>query len=901
MKLKIFSLVVFLFSLSVYCSPNQPGLSGWNQNSKRYWIGPDYWANRLQDWQINNGRLECIGGGNPLRTVHVLTHSLSPVKGDLSMSIRVGVISRKKDFSKNDCCGFLIGAGTDKLDYRADALIHLSSGENGGLIAAIDGTGKISFYDNEKDLREMPAASRKGKPVKRNLKEDIELQLSMAPQGEFYSITLKAVDHKTRKFLNSAELNNIPTKRLTGNIALVSQGGADSSGASFWFRDWKILGSKVTVNKNHAFGPIFSAMYTLSKGILKLTAQMPPVAKTDPQTVKLQIKSAGSNLWKTIAEEKIIVPGWTVPFRIKNWDSRKDYKYRLVYSMVSPVGQMKEYYYTGNVNHNPTDKNIIVAAAFTGNGATYGTFGKNYSFTRANLWFPQDEIVRNLKEQKPDLLVFTGDQIYETSPTVPDRSGSFNSYLDYMYKWYLFCWAYTDLFCDIPTVCMPDDHDVYQGNIWGNGGVKPPNQSKGNKYPDYYKGENAKLHWRQDKGGYIMPTSFVNMVQRTQTSQLPDPYDPTPIASGIGVYYTSMNYGGISFAILEDRKFKSSPVEIMPKGDVVNGWFQNSNFDPREADMDDAKLLGDRQLSFLHHWTADWRGAWMKISLSQTILADVTTQPIGAKSGSIVARRKPLPPGVMPKNFTFARDIDSNGWPQTGRNKALRELRRGFTFMIAGDQHLASIVHHGIDNWDDAGFSFCVPSVGNMHLRMWYPPKPGIDHQPGYPPYTGKYLDGFGNHITVWAAANPVISYHKPAELYDRAPGYGLLLFNKKQQTITMQCWPRYVDPADPNAKEFPGWPMTISVEDNYGRKADAYLPTLKFTGMKNPVVQVIKESNNQVLYTIRAKDDTFRAKVFEPGLYTIKTGEQGTSKMKTLKHIHSISRNESKTIILAF
>lgn len=391
------------------------------------------------------------------------------------------------------------------------------------------------------------------------------------------------------------------------------------------------------------------------------------------------------------------------------------------------------------------------------------------------------------------------------------------------------------------------------------------------------------------------------MVQRTQTSQLPNPYDPAPVARGIGVYYTSMNYGGISFAILEDRKFKSSPSAIMPKGEVANGLFQNLNFDPRAADMDNAKLLGDRQLSFLRHWAADWRSVWMKISLEQTILADVTTQPIGAKSGSIVANRKPLPPGIMPKNFTFARDIDSNGWPQIGRNKALRELRRGFAFMIAGDQHLATIVHHGIDNWDDAGFSFCVPSVGNMHMRMWYPPEPGKDHQPGYPPYTGKYLDGFGNHITVWAAANPVISHHKPANLYDRTPGCGLLRLNKKQQTITIECWPRYVDPAVSGAKEYPGWPMTISIEDNYGRRVAAYLPTLKFIGMKNPVVLVINESNNQIVYTIRAKDDTFRAKVFKPGLYTVKTGEQGTNKLKILKHIHSISKNESKTITVAF
>jgi hypothetical protein len=51
----------------------------------------------------------------------------------------------------------------------------------------------------------------------------------------------------------------------------------------------------------------------------------------------------------------------------------------------------------------------------------------------------------------------------------------------------------------------------------------------------------------------------MNMIQPTQVSHLPDPYDPTPVQQGITVYYTELNLGGISFAILEDRKFKSAP------------------------------------------------------------------------------------------------------------------------------------------------------------------------------------------------------------------------------------------------------------------------------------------------------------------------------------------------------
>ncbi|WP_370980924.1 hypothetical protein [Agaribacterium sp. ZY112] len=33
-----------------------------DQNVERPWLGADFWANRLQDWQLNNGRIECPRG-----------------------------------------------------------------------------------------------------------------------------------------------------------------------------------------------------------------------------------------------------------------------------------------------------------------------------------------------------------------------------------------------------------------------------------------------------------------------------------------------------------------------------------------------------------------------------------------------------------------------------------------------------------------------------------------------------------------------------------------------------------------------------------------------------------------------------------------------------------------------
>lgn len=116
------------------------------------------------------------------------------------------------------------------------------------------------------------------------------------------------------------------------------------------------------------------------------------------------------------------------------------------------------------------------------------------------------------------------------------------------------------------------------------------------KIPSSYKGD--KESYAQDQGGYKMPAEWVKMAERTQTSHLPDPYDPTPVKQGIGVYYCDLKYGGISFAIIEDRKFKSSATPLIPEAQIINGFFRNTDFDPKDADVAGAELLGQRQLNF---------------------------------------------------------------------------------------------------------------------------------------------------------------------------------------------------------------------------------------------------------------------------------------------------------------
>ncbi len=317
----------------------------------------------------------------------------------------------------------------------------------------------------------------------------------------------------------------------------------------------------------------------------------------------------------------------------------------------------------------------------------------------------------------------------------------------------------------------------------------------------------------------------------------------------------------------------------MPRQGPRPDHILNPDYDPKSIDVPGAELLGERQLHFLDVWGQDWRGADMKAVLSQTIFCG------GAHLHG-------------EKRERLHADLDSNGWPQTGRNKALDKIRRCFAVHLAGDQHVATIFHHGIDDWEDACYSFCMPAVANLYPRWWAPETPGENRQPGMPEYTGRHLDGFGNRVTCWAVANPPEDITQGDKLTVRAAGFGIVRFNKPTREIMLECWPRNVDVANPDA-QYPGWPRTIAQEDNYGRAAVAWLPTLNMSGQENPVVQVIDESNGEILYTLRTKGNSFRPKVFKEGVYTIKVGEG--SAMKILTGIRSCNAEEKDRIEVRF
>ena len=126
---------------------------------------------------------------------------------------------------------------------------------------------------------------------------------------------------------------------------------------------------------------------------------------------------------------------------------------------------------------------------------------------------------------------------------------------------------------------------------------------------------------------------------------------------------------------------------------------------------------------------------------------------------------------------------------------------------IAGDQHLATVIQHGVDEFQDGPWAFVVPAlVNNYYSRWWWPEdekagKNGNDVLP----WTGEYLDGFNNKISMEAYVNP--------EGPSSGSGYGLIRFQKATQEVTFECWPREGDLTKGELNQFTGWPITIPMD----------------------------------------------------------------------------------------
>jgi hypothetical protein len=725
----------------------------WKNTHDRVWLGAEIWANPMEDWRVVDGAAECQTTAGD-RNLHLITHQLTNATGSITMS----VVVRQVELGKQDGgVGFRIGIRSELNEYRSNCFA--SGGINAGLI-----NGKMIL-------------GRQQTAIAVDLSKDVTLSLSGGPSGERYRLTLSAHDATGKKLGELTQM--VASEAILGNVALVNNFDPKlkkGQGGRYRFDQWSVGGDAFSVSPQRQFGPILWSMYSLSDSrsdegfVMKISALTGPLGAKDNKDVELFIRRGDD--WESLGTAALDTDAWTATFRIANWDEKTETPFKLVYSQKHIDGSQTESSWSGKIKANPAGRPLRIGALTCQNH--YG--------------FPYEPVAENLLRLDPDMLYFSGDQLYESHGGYGlIRDPAEPAILNYLRKYYMHGWSFREAMRDRPTICIADDHDVFQGNIWGEGGA-PMDVDDGGA---------------SSNGGYREPARMVNVVHKTNTAHHPDYYDPTPCLQGISVYYGDMVYGGVGFAILGDRQFKSGPQHV-ETGSGRADHVMDKDFDTKQLDKPGLELLGERQEKFLEHWVDDWRGHNMKVLLSQTVFAGVATHH-GNYDGYLKA------------------DLDSGGWPQTARNRAIRIIRKGMPLHINGDQHLTTLAQYGVDEQRDGCWSFCTPAIAAGYPRWWRPDEVGMPHQ-NRPQHglldTGEYLDGFGNKVYVYAVGNPEVGTKKNryAKAHQKGSGFGLVTIDTVAKTYTLESFRFLIDATDGKASnQFPGWPVTLHQTENAG------------------------------------------------------------------------------------
>lgn len=752
-------------AVSVLPDLGRPAAAAGTGGPDQVWLGADYWANRVQDWMVSGGQIRCVAdsANRICRTAAVLTTALEGPQ--YTVSARTGTLVAGTGFS-----GFLLGIGEPGTDYRRAASVLGASGGSGGVLAVYGNDGVARFRNhttesNPLGFPELSGSTRSGSGPVRTTSENVLLTLTSQTSGSGnVTLTLRVTDAGSGALLSQVA-RTFAAAEVVGGLSLVSS-GAGTNRATYWFADVAATGPDAVAHPERALGPVVGTIFSVANDTLKLTAQLAPIAADASTIVSLETRPAGESAW-TVSATSDVGAGYAAILRVDGWDATLAHDYRVTVSIGGDP-------YLGTVPAEPAADGPLTVAAVTctkashrpfdaasGNGGAPKLPGEQYLylFASTNAYFPHEQLTASIAAQEPDVFVTLGDQFYETSPTHEDMSSA--PELDLLYRWMQWHWAFQRLTRDRPTYVLIDDHDVFQGNIFGEGGVA------------------LKAGASYDSGGYEKDPAWVNVVQRIQCGHNPDPYDPTPVAQGITVYFTTFDYGGARFVLLEDRKFKSPATGLDPNGVKIP-----------TAQL---QLLGTRQEQMLAS-VASSAGGPPVLVFTQSMYASLETNT----AGKITANK------------------GSNGWPTPARDRALASIKAAGGVIVSGDTHLPALIRHGMTTYTDGPVQMSVPA-GSTSVQRWFQPTATFPNGTGQP-YTGDTTDGFGHRMRVLAVRNMAFTQSQVLSAYGhpgyghrdlKQEGYGLVRVDRAARTYTLEAW-RFDSQPDGGDVPMPGWPVVV-------------------------------------------------------------------------------------------
>ncbi|RFT15696.1 MAG: hypothetical protein OP8BY_0071 [Candidatus Saccharicenans subterraneus] len=833
----------------------------WAQNLSRPWVGPDFYAQRLEDWRLNQGSVECLGAAAN-RYLYLLTGEVAAGSGLLEISVKVSVPELPARARARNFVALRLGIKSPGGDFREAAV----SGQ--GLEAGVTTDGLLFIGELES-----VSSEEKQEELKRALRKGLELRLNLGTSDSQSSVRLEVVEPESGEILDELEETRLTGDKIAGGLALVSSlpevRPGEGMAASRW-RDLDISGDLFENHPERALGPVVFTLYTLSRDKLTLTAQLVPGCLTSETRAVLEISEDGR--WVQVAAAPVDLNSWLARFRVAGWDSSRDHEFRARLEGQEP-GPEFAHNPIGIVRKEPRDQDRLVLAVLS---------------NQQEEGYPHHGLVSVLKKQNPDLLFFAGNQVFGRPASFwREKFTPEEARREYLRQWLLFGWAFSELLRDRPAVVMPDARDFFQAKLWGENG----RLIRAEDYPDPVAA--------QDSGGFLMPPEFIDLVLATQISHLPEVEGHPGSGKDEDPYFREIRYGGLSLAVVCDRVFKSAPAPLLPEAQVRNGWAWNSEFDlKKQGSPKQAQLLGPAQLKLLRKWAEDWSdGVWMKALLTQSLWVSLLTLPEGRLGDEALWQLQPIKPGDYPPDDRPVADFMSGGWPKAARDETIRILRQAFAPHLAGSGGPPAALKYGLGKPGDAGWAFVPPPIVAGPAVRWMPKPATRSLVTKAPEATGDFEDAFGNKFSLEVVTNPLEG--ETAQAGRGSSGYGLVIFDRNERRVMLDCLVRPENFSEAQYKSYPGWPVSFSQLENDGRKPAAYLPLLQFRGISDPVVQVVDEKSMEVVYTLRIRGAEFRPPVFRAGSYTVRCGEPGTAAWKEIKGVSSLPASVRKNLAI--
>jgi len=831
---------------------------------ERSWPGPDFFACNFEDWQVKDGALHCLTPAIN-RYVYFLSGEIEGQAGRFEASFIARVNSSPSRPRLRNYLGFRLGIKGKDGDYRQAAV----SGQGIDLGLSTDGLLFIG------DL-ESVSSTETQETIKAALKTGVAFKIVLDLDSSGYRLTLRLFEAQGGRLLDELEESGQEPEKIRGGLALVaSLPEVTINGPNFsvgQFNEINFRGELLRLRPERQLGPVAFTLYTLSNKQLKLRAQLIPDSLEEKSLVAFDLKDGEE--WSRTAVEKIQPENSGVLFSIKDWRSQATVAFRLV--VLKENGQEAGFPpFYGRIAPEPLGAQEIRLAVLSGGSEAD---------------YPYSRVVAELRELNPDLLFFGGHQIFGRPVSWwRERVTLARFKQEYLRQWVLFGWAFSDLLKERPAILTPDARDYFQLKLWGDGGQTGLEEKAANPFE------------AQDKGGFLLPADFVRLVLATQTSHLPEsPAGQLP-GTSFKPYFCEVNYGALSLAALDDRMFKTPPASVYGLEQIRNGWPANPTLKiaDREAKARGVSLHGQEQRAFMKRWAEDWSDQTeYKAALSQSLWACLETVPAGAAGDEALFKSPPPSPGGYPPSDEPAADFNSGGWPPAAREEAVKILRKALAVHLAGSGGPPASLKYGLERYEEAGYALVPKPLASNWLVRWLPAAGTRVKGKTLPNPTGNFSDAFGNRLTVKAVGNPeAVADQGSSSL---SSGFGLVRF-RPDGTIVFENRSAAPSTSAQEAGLLPGWPIVFSVLDNDGRRPAAYLPTLNFKGIDRPLVQIVEESSQEVVYSVRVRGSEFRPPVFRAGNYTIRCGQPGTSSWRELKKISSLPASVKKVMVIDF